>query len=131
MASKTRKSVSFSAMVKFFMQQYEIPTRRDIERILSRIDRLETIVQSAASARRKSALGRSRPAAGRGSAEDSGAKALDKVLSAIHDAANGMTVKAIEEATGFDVKKIRNCIYRLGKLSKIKRASRGTYVAIP
>jgi len=127
MAAKPRKSVSFNAMVKFFMQQYDIPTKRDIDRIASRLDRLESLIQNAGMARRKGPAAERKNAAAR--AEDA-ATALNTVLAALQGASRGMTVKAMEEATGFDAKKIRNCFYRLGKQSRIKRAGRGTYVAI-
>jgi len=41
MAKKKGKSVSFDAMVKFFLQYYNIPTRNDIIKLMDKIDRLE------------------------------------------------------------------------------------------
>jgi len=43
-----KKSVSFDAMVKFFMKHYNIPTRRDIERLMTKLERLETMVKDTA-----------------------------------------------------------------------------------
>ena len=40
-----KKSVSFDAMVKFFMQHYNIPTKKDVDRIMDRLDRLEGLVK--------------------------------------------------------------------------------------
>ncbi len=34
MARKKGKSISFDAMVKFFMQYYNIPTRKDIDKLM-------------------------------------------------------------------------------------------------
>ena len=46
MAKKKSKSVSFDAMVKFFMQHYNIPTKKDIDRLAAKIDRLEKRMQA-------------------------------------------------------------------------------------
>jgi len=34
----TKKSVSFDAMVHFFMKRYDIPTKRDIEKLMTMLD---------------------------------------------------------------------------------------------
>ena len=44
MAMKKRKQVSFDAMVKFFMQYYNIPTKKDIEKLMNKMDRLEKLI---------------------------------------------------------------------------------------
>ena len=41
MMKRRTKSVSFDAMVKFFMHNYGIPTKKDIDKLLKRLDRLE------------------------------------------------------------------------------------------
>ena len=44
MAKRKRKAISFDAMIKFFIQQYDIPTKKDIARmktILTEKARLE------------------------------------------------------------------------------------------
>jgi len=45
MARKKGKSVSFDAMVKFFMQYYNIPTRKDIDKLTIKIDNLEKLIK--------------------------------------------------------------------------------------
>ena len=45
MARRKGKSVSFDAMIKFFMRNYDIPTKRDIDKILARIDQLEVLIK--------------------------------------------------------------------------------------
>jgi len=44
MTRRKGKSVSFDAMVKFFMQYYNIPTKKDIEKLIERMDRLEKVI---------------------------------------------------------------------------------------
>jgi hypothetical protein len=124
MARKT-KSVSFDAMVKFFLRNYNIPTRKDVDKIITRLDRLEKLVKSVNSGRgRRGALGRP----GRGRA---GMTASDTVLEVIAEYKDGVGFAEIQNRTAFNEKKIRNIIFRLDKIGKIKRVSRGTYVAVP
>ena len=46
MAKRKGKPVSFDAMVKFFMHHYDIPTKRDIEGLKDRLDRLEKLIKA-------------------------------------------------------------------------------------
>ena len=48
MAKRSGKSVSFDAMIKFFMIRFEIPTRQDIQRIVNRLDQLEKTIKKIA-----------------------------------------------------------------------------------
>jgi DNA-binding transcriptional regulator PaaX len=50
-------------------------------------------------------------------------------LDAIKRSKQGIDFAAIQANTGFDEKKIRNIIFRLNKTGKIKRKSRGIYIA--
>ncbi len=123
-----KKSVSFDAMVKFFIQHYNIPTRKDVEKLLTKMERLETAVNEML------VKGRIGP---EGEEDDSpmGAKpgmtASDTVLEIIGEAGeNGAGFAEIQDKTGFGEKKIRNIVFRLNKLGKIERKNRGMYVAI-
>lgn len=129
MTRKKGKAVSFDAMVKFFMQHYDIPTKKDVDRIMNRIDRLEKILKTMGAktgrrrpASRQTAAG-SRP---RGRSADT---AMQQVLQVVQGLKQGAGFADIKSKTGFDDKKIRNVIYRLTKLQKIERKSRGVYVA--
>ena len=48
MARKKGKSISFDAMVKFFLHTYEIPTTRDVDKLMARLDRLESLIAAGA-----------------------------------------------------------------------------------
>jgi len=48
MPRKKGKTISFDAMVKFFMQNYDIPTKKDVDKLMARLDRLETLVKQSA-----------------------------------------------------------------------------------
>lgn len=118
MVRKKGKAVSFDAMVKFFLQSYDIPTKRDVEKILARLDHLEALISTAASVARGRDARRSRGAA------------ADVVLDLIRRSKQGLKFADLQTKTGFAEKKVRNIIFRLHKLEKIKRHSRGVYIAI-
>jgi hypothetical protein len=113
-----RKAPSFDAMVKFFMRQYNIPTKKDVDRLMAKLERLENLIKQSADnagirmGRRKTAM-----------------TAIDVVLDAIKRSKQGIGFASIQAKTGFDEKKIRNIIFRLNKIGKIKRKSRGLYIA--
>src|SRR5690606_33362589 len=119
---KKEKKVSFDAMVKFFMHHYSIPTRKDIEKLIARIDALEKTVKASCA---KAPVSRNRRGARSGSTET----ALDQVFDVIKKSKNGASFADIQSKTGFEDKKIRNVIFRLHKLGKIARKSRGVYIA--
>lgn len=128
MSARKTKSVSFDAMVKFFMRQYSIPTRKDIELLMTRLDRIEMLLKGGSRAPVR------RIVASSGTAPKSGSHrqvltATDMVFDVIQQSPKGLGFKGIQAATGFDDKKIRNIIYRLDKTKKIKRKTRGIYTA--
>jgi uncharacterized protein (DUF885 family) len=120
MPKKKGKTVSFDAMVKFFMQQYNIPTKKDVEKLVERMDRIEKLLRSGALTSR-----------GRRQAGATGVRgassASDQVLEIIQQATDGAGFSDIKEKTGFDDKKLRNIIFRLSKTERIQRKSRGVY----
>jgi hypothetical protein len=122
MPRKKGKPISFDAMVKFFMHAYDIPTKRDVERILARLDRIEALVASSAAA-----AGGRRKGARR---SNGGVPAADAVLDAIKRSKQGLKFADVQAKTGYPDKKIRNIIFRLNKLGKIERRTRGVYVAL-
>lgn len=128
MAKRKGKSVSFDAMVKFFIRNYNIPTRKDVDKLNARLDRLEKLIRASTSF-----SGRSSPGAGttgRGPGDRSVITATDMVLEAIRSYPQGAGFGDIQAVTGFEGKKIRNVIYRLDKTKKITRKRRGIYVAV-
>lgn len=124
---KKGKAVSFDAMVKFFMQYYDLPTKTDLEKLGDRIDRLEMLVREMASG---GGAGR-RPAA-RGPGSRAGRTrvvptAADTVYAALKTFKAGADLADLQAKTGFGEKKLRNIIFRLHKLGRIQRQSRGVY----
>jgi len=121
MARKKGKSVSFDAMVKFFMQYYNIPTKKDIEKLVERMDRLEKVIKESGLYSKGTRIPRS--------ASRSSETSSDMAFEVIKRFKNGVGFSEIQEITGFGEKKLRNVIYRLHKLKKITRKSRGIYIA--
>jgi hypothetical protein len=121
MPKRKGKTPSFDWMVKFFMRQYNIPTKKDVDRLLARLDRLENMIKQSALSPDNAAvrIGRRKTAL----------TAIDVVLDVIKRSKQGIGFAAIQAKTDFDEKKIRNIIFRLNKIGKIKRKSRGIYIA--
>jgi hypothetical protein len=122
MMRKKGKTVSFDAMVKFFIQNYNIPTKKDFERLQNRLDRIEHLLKLDA------ARG-STPVALKGSDKKAPLTALDTVYAIVKRSRNGTTFKEIQAKTGYGDKKIRNVIFRLNKMGKIERKHRGVYIS--
>jgi hypothetical protein len=128
MAKRRGKAISFDAMVKFFMQHYDIPTKKDFEKLTVKLDHLEKLIKAAGTSGRRSRVSGGQ-ATGRGSTRSkSGATAYDRVLEVIKGFKQGAGFAEIQNGTGFDEKKIRNIIFRLNKIGKIRRKSRGLYI---
>ncbi len=121
MPRKKGKSVSFDAMVKFFLHTYNIPTKQDFERLSLRLDRIERLIinSSPSRARRSNTKNNTKTAA---------ATASDHVLEIVRRYQDGIGFAEIQLQTGYGEKKLRNIIFRLNKLGKIKRKQRGIYI---
>jgi len=121
MPKRKGKAPSFDAMVKFFMRQYSIPTKKDVDRLMAKLDRLENLIKQSAVSHDN--------AGGRIGRRKTTLTAMDVILDAIKRSKQGIGFASIQTKTGFDEKKIRNIIFRLNKIGKIKRKSRGIYIA--
>ena len=122
MAKKKGKSVSFDAMVKFFMHTYDIPTKRDLAALVSRLDQIERLVLAATDGKGR---GRRSPKA---AGKEGVVSASDKVLDIIQHNKDGIGLADIQLQCGFGEKKLRNILFRLHKAGKIRRISRGIYI---
>ena len=121
MTKRKGKPVSFDAMVKFFMHNYNIPTKRDMDRLNDRLDRLEKLIRALPP--------RNRRASGKNNG-DSPQSATETVLDLIRRSKTGIGIADVRAQTGYDDKKLRNIIFRLNKMGKIIRVSRGSYKAM-
>lgn len=129
MARKKGKSISFDAMVKFFMQYYNIPTKKDIEKLVERMDRLEKVIKESELYSKGRCIPTLNSSKEITSASRSAATSYNMVLEVIKRFKKGVGFSEIQERTGFGEKKLRNIIYRLHKMKKIGRKGRGIYIA--
>jgi hypothetical protein len=123
MPRRKGKAVSFDAMVKFFMHNYNIPTKKDVERLMAKLDRLENLIKT-------TMINPGYPLKGKLGKHKTTVTAVDVVFDVISRSREGLGFADIQAKTGFGDKKIRNIIFRLHKNGKIKRKQRGTYMAV-
>lgn len=122
MPKKRSKPVSFDTMVKFFMHTYNIPTKKDVDRLIARLERIERLLANTQSVKSKRGRGT------RSADKEGTVTASDVVLEVIRHYGEGIGFAEIQTQTGFGEKKLRNIIFRLHNLGKIKRKSRGVYI---
>jgi hypothetical protein len=106
------------------MSTYEIPTKKDINKLLDRLDRLEKLIRTTVAYGKKKRVTAPNFTGGKVIAT-----ASDDVFYVIKRFNNGTGFSEIQDRTGFGDKKIRNILFRLNKLGKIRRKSRGIYIA--
>ena len=114
--TQRKQKPSFDAMIRFFIQKYDIATKKEINRLARKIEDLEKRVAKNS--------GATKP----GSGAKKGHSAGEVVYNVIKDMADGATVADIKAQTGYDDKKVRNILQRLNKQGRIKRKKRGVYV---
>jgi hypothetical protein len=129
MAKKKGKSVSFDAMVKFFMKYYNIPTRKDIDKLMAKMDRLEMLIKSSAMTGKGGSISGVKAFKSKALTGRTATTSTDEALEVIKRFRKGVGFANIQARTGFGDKKLRNIIYRLHKMGKIVRKSRGLYIA--
>lgn len=100
---------SFDAMIKFFIQKYNLATKQDINRLARKIENLEKTLSKMSGPKKSVSGTRKRQTA------------TEIVLNAVRDKGkDGASVGDIKEHTGYDDKKVRNIVNRLNKEGKIK-----------
>lgn len=127
---KKGKPVNFDAVLKAFIKSYNIPSKKDIDRLVDKMDRLEKLIRKTSTSMSLSGKG-GFPKGGlhlKGKMPGRGnMSASAMVLDVIASSRKGADFAHIQDRTGFDDKKIRNIIFRLNKIGKIKRKNRGVY----
>jgi Fic family protein len=120
MTENTELGTNWEGFIKILLHRLDIPTQEDINNLHTRLDKLEQLIYQKQPGAKKE---KPQKAAKRKSAS-----AI--VLEVIANHPKGTNFKTIKAATGFDDKKLRNIIFRLDKIGKIQRASRGIYKII-
>ncbi len=120
MTENTELGTNWEGFVKMLLHRLDIPTKEDINNLHDRLDKLEQLIYQ------------KQPGTKRGTRQRSTKRksASAIVLEVIANHPDGTNFKTIKAATGFDDKKLRNIIFRLDKIGKIKRVTRGIYKKI-
>ena len=116
-------------MVKFFLQYYNIPSRNDIDKLMAKMDHLEMLIKSSAMTGKGGATSGVKASKTKASTGRTAMTSTDRTLEVIKRFRKGVGFADIQERTGFEEKKLRNIIYRLHKIGKIVRKTRGLYIA--
>lgn len=114
-----KTSGALDAIIKSLIAEYRIATATDISRIIERLDRIERLIAKSVSD------------TGRGHKNGDNARmasASSVVFSVIKESKGGADFNQIKHITGYNDKKLRNIIFRLNKINRITRLSRGVYV---
>jgi hypothetical protein len=126
MVKKKTKAISIDSMFKTFMKSYDIPSRQDIDKLSAKIDRLEKLIRQTSGKTIKVTPGNSEKEV----VDKSDLTASGAVLKVIKNSRQGADFARIQAKTGFEDKKLRNIIFRLNKIGKIERKTRGIYTVI-
>ena len=114
---QTDFGANWESFIKMLLHRLDIPTKEDISNLHARLDKLEQLIYQKQPAGRPDGKPRS--------SKKKSASSI--VLEIIENHPEGTNFKTIKAATGFDDKKLRNIIFRLDKIKKIQRVSRGIY----
>ena len=125
MNKKKGTSVKFESLVKAFMEQCDIPTKSDIDKLVEKIENLEKMMSRPESTKGAQAAA---PRVVRGPGKPM--TASGQVLEVVKGFKQGVDFARLQTKTGFEDKKLRNIIFRLNKIGKIQRKSRGLYVTL-
>ncbi len=128
------RAPSFDAMVRLFLQQFNLPTRRDLKKLDDRMDRLEKLVAStdfsapapgidADESDKKAKKSAPSPRSGALKTDD------DAVFRIIRGSRQGIDVAEIRAETRFKTSKIRYIITKLMKAGRVQRVARGRFAA--
>ncbi len=120
MVEKSEFGANWESFVKMILKRLDIPNKGDIASLHDRLDKLEQLLYQkhpGGSTQKK------KPSKKRKSASSI-------VLDEFAKYPKGTNFKTIKAATGFEDKKLRNIIFRLDKIKRIKRVKRGIYKTV-
>lgn len=124
---KRRKSYSVDAVIRFFLQYYNIPTKQDIEQLMKRMERLESALKAARVPGRKTTKAGGMKGSGKKGRGRAKMTATERVISVMKRSPKGIGIAEMKKKTGFEDKTIRNIVFRLSKQGTIRRTGRGIY----
>ncbi|MFZ5573253.1 MAG: hypothetical protein ACOZF0_22860 [Thermodesulfobacteriota bacterium] len=126
---KKEKNITLDAMMKVVLNKYGLATKKDIEKLMAQIENLEKLIKKNGRGSLRG-LQTNESRLGPKTRKRGSATAADIALEVIKTSKKGADFAEIQTKTGFPDKKLRNIIFRLNRLGKIKRKSRGIYVVV-
>ncbi|MCK5541222.1 MAG: hypothetical protein KAI40_00910 [Desulfobacterales bacterium] len=114
------QGVNWDGFLKSFFNRFDIPSGTQVRDLNNRLDKLEGLFFQQQT-ETKNFKQRSKVKSKSASAE---------VIDFVEKYPEGVSFKQIKDKTKFDDKKLRNIIYRLDKIKKIKKVKRGIYKTI-
>ncbi len=105
-------------MVKFFMQYYNIPTRKDIDKLMAKMDRLEKLIKPTAAGKSRQVSG-PKAAKGRAIAGRFAATSADITLDVIKRFRKGVGFAEIQARTGFGEKNFAILFFGFTRRAKL------------
>ena len=117
MVEKSEFGTNWESFIKMLLKRLDIPLKEDIAFLNGRLDKLEQLLYQKQPGTRTRG---EKPAI-----KQKSASAI--VLDVFAEHPKGTNFKTVKAATGFDDKKLRNIIFRLDKIKRIKRVRRGIY----
>jgi len=117
MVEKPELGTNWEGFIKMLLNRLDIPTKEDIILLHGRLDKLEQLLYQ-----KKTGTAKKRPKQG---LRRKSASSI--VLEVFANHPEGTNFKTVKAATRFEDKKLRNIIFRLDKIKRIKRVKRGIY----
>jgi hypothetical protein len=116
---KLKNGLNMNDIVKSMIELNGIATVNDIQEIVKRLDKIESMMSALLGKRPKTK-------------KETGRKVTTTglVLDVLKKSKKGIDVETIQTKTGIDKIQIRNAIFLLTKNGKIRRKSRGLYEAV-
>jgi hypothetical protein len=117
MVEKFEDGINWEGFIQMLLSKLDIPTKEDMDFLHARLDKMEQLLyQKQPTVKKEGQKSRTRRKS-----------ASSIVLDVIANHPKGTDFNTVKAATGFDDKKIRNIIFRLDKIKRIKRVNRGIY----
>jgi hypothetical protein len=137
MSEREEIKINLENFIKAIMASLDIPTKSDINVLQNRIDELEELIaenrkEQGKTKQTKQDKRKARPTKKTGTkkAKKRGKTSISVILEEINKYPEGVDYKTIRNATGYEERKLRNIIFRLSKLNKIKKLARGKYAKV-
>ncbi len=123
----TENQLTLDMIIKLLIKKYKIVTKKDIKQLILKTDSIEQTLKTH-SHQKLLPDNNSDKASPSSILYPTNMTSSDTILEIIKNYKTGINFNNLQQKTGFADKKLRNIIFRLCKIKKIKRKSRGVYI---